>query len=137
MLSKSGIHAIRALVALAQVPDGEYQGASVIAQLSGAPPNYLGKLLQQLSKQGILQSQKGLRGGFRLARPPEDVSLFDVVESIEDVGRWTACILGRKDCSDEDPCSVHHRWGPVRDAYLQLLRGTAVSDLVPTPKTDQ
>jgi Rrf2 family protein len=131
MFSKSGVHAVRALVVLAELPRGEYQGASAIADRTNAPRNYLGKLLQSLSRRGLVESQKGLGGGFRLSRNPADISLFDVIDAIEDVSRWTECILGNPSCSDGHPCAVHDHWGPVRDAYLDLLHNTRIVDLTP------
>ena len=83
MLSKTGLHAVRAMVALAKLPDGSYGGAARIAQEIGAPQNYLGKLLKALAEEGLVESQKGLGGGFRLARNPQEISLLDVIEPIE------------------------------------------------------
>jgi Rrf2 family protein len=134
MLTKSGVHAVRALAVLAELPEGEYRGASAIADETNAPRNYLGKLLQLLSRFGLVESQKGLGGGFRLARDPKDISLYDVAEAIENVGHWYDCILGKPTCSDSNPCAVHTRWGPVRDAYLQLLEQTRIADLTPNPR---
>jgi Rrf2 family protein len=134
MLSKSGVHAVRALVVLAELPVGQYQGAGVIATRTGAPRNYLGKILQLLSRRHLVESQKGLGGGFRLARDPRSISLFDIIEAIEDVGRWNECILGRPTCTDVNPCQVHDSWGSVRDAYLALLKNTKIVDLTPNPR---
>jgi Rrf2 family protein len=133
MLSKSGIHSIRALVVLAQLGNGRYRGASVIAAMSKSPPNYLGKLLQMMSKAELVHSQKGLGGGYRLARDPADISLFDVLESIEDGRAWNRCIFGDSECSDNNPCAVHNDWTVVRDAYLNMLKTTRITDLLPGP----
>ena len=129
MITKTGVHALAALAALARLPRGTYAGAGDVAETIGAPRNYLGKLMQNLSQEGILESQKGKGGGFRLARAPEAISLYDVIEPIEHVSRWNGCFLGRGRCSDETPCPVHRRWGTLRDAYLQFLHDTTVSDL--------
>jgi Rrf2 family protein len=130
MLSKTGLHAVRAMVALARLPRGAYAGAAGIAQGIGAPPNYLGKLLKNLAEQGLLESQKGLGGGFRLARDAGQITLFDVVEPIEHVSRWSGCILGLPTCSDRAPCALHERWKAVRNAYLHMLQGTTLAELV-------
>lgn len=132
MLSRSGIYAVRALIALAERDDDSYVGAGALAEEIGSPRNYLGKILQLLTKQGILESQKGLGGGFRLARDPSRISLLDIVGPIEDVDRWNGCILGRDRCSGKDPCPVHTRWKVIRDSYLELLKNTAVSDVADT-----
>jgi Rrf2 family protein len=124
------MHAVRAMVVLAQLPEGAHAGAARIAGEIGAPQNYLGKLLQQLAHEGLVRSQKGLGGGFCLSRPPEQISLFDVVEPIERISRWSGCMLGRPVCSEENPCTIHERWKKVRNAYLNLLQQTTIADLV-------
>ena len=118
------------MAALAQLPEGAHAGAARIARDIGAPPNYLGKLLQARARAGLVQSQKGLGGGFCLARDPRHISLFDVLEPLEHVSRWSGCILGRPGCSDRDPGAAHDRWQKVRNAYLDLLTRTSIADLV-------
>jgi Rrf2 family protein len=130
MLTKTGLHAVRAVVALAKLPAGTFAGAARIARDIGAPENYLGKLLQTLAREGLVESQKGLGGGFRLARPSRSITLLDVVEPLEHVSRWSGCILGRSECSDADPCAIHNRWKTVRDAYLRMLERTTIAELV-------
>jgi Rrf2 family protein len=130
MLTKTGLHAVRALLALARLPEGAYAGSAAVAREIGAPPNYLGKLLQMLAREGLVQSQKGLGGGFRLARDPGAISLLAVVEPIEQVSRWSGCILGRPECSDTFPCALHERYKQVRNDYLRLLRDTTLADLL-------
>jgi Rrf2 family protein len=130
MITKTGLHAVRAVVALARLPEGAFVGAARVAQEIGAPQNYLGKLLKALARQGLVESQKGLGGGFRLARDPRTIALLDVVEPLERVSRWSGCILGRPECSDDSPCAIHNRWKAVRDAYLHMLRRTTIAELV-------
>jgi Rrf2 family transcriptional regulator, iron-sulfur cluster assembly transcription factor len=129
MISKTGIHALRALSTLTKLPAGEYAGAGDIADEIGAPRNYLGKLLKTLADEGLLVSQKGKGGGFRLAREASQISLYEVMDPIEHVGRWTNCLLGHGECSTQSPCTLHNRWGKVRDAYLRFLRETTVADV--------
>jgi Rrf2 family protein len=130
MITRTGLHALRAMAALARLPEGEFAGAAAVAREIGAPPNYLSKLLQGLAREGLVRSQKGLGGGFRLARDPCHITLLDVVEPIEQVSRWSGCVLGHRDCSDDAPCAIHDRWKQVRTAYLRMLRQTSVADLL-------
>ncbi len=130
MLSKTGLHAIRAIVALAKLPDEAYAGAARIAHEIGAPQNYLGKLLKALAEEGLVESQKGLGGGFRLARDASDIVLLDVIDSIEHISRWSGCILGRPECSEVHPCALHERWKTVREAYRRMLEQTTIAELV-------
>lgn len=136
MITKTGIHAVRALAALALLPDGSRLGSALLAEKIGAPPNYLGKLLQTLARHGIVESQKGSGGGFRLAREPHRIRLLDVLESIEQApSRWDDCFLGQATCSPDDPCAVHDRWAPLRDDYIALLSDTTIADLTARNRT--
>jgi len=129
MISKTGIHATLALALLAQLGPKEYAGATQIADEVGAPRNYLGKLLKNLASQGLLESQKGYGGGFRLAVPAERISLYDIVEPLDKVSKWNGCFLGRNKCSDKNPCAVHKQWSKIREEYLEFLKKTTVAML--------
>ena len=131
MIGKTGTHAIRALVQLSGLPEGQSLGAAQIAEQIGAPPNYLAKLLRILARQGLVESHKGPGGGFRLAREARKIRLLDIVEPIEQIARWNGCILGQRDCSDDNPCGIHDRWKRLRDGYLAMLAETTVADLDP------
>jgi Rrf2 family protein len=129
MISQTAKHALAALTALAELPEGRYAGAAEIAGDIDAPRNYLGKLLKTLADDGLVVSQKGKGGGFRLARSPASISLIEAVEPIDRVSRWSDCFLGRGRCSEDSPCAVHDRWAAVRDVYLDFLRETSIADL--------
>jgi Rrf2 family iron-sulfur cluster assembly transcriptional regulator len=135
MISKSGLHAVTAVAALAELSEGAFAGAADIADQIGAPRNYLGKLLKALADQGLLESQKGKGGGFRLARGADRISLLEIMEPMERVSRWGGCFLGRTRCSDDAPCAVHQRWALVRESYLEFLRETTVADLAHRPRS--
>lgn len=128
MISKTALHALKAVAILANAPS-EFVGAGSIAERIGAPPNYLGKLLQGLVQAGILRSQKGLGGGFQLARSPESITLYDVVEPIDHVSKWKGCFMGNVACSPTDPCALHHKWEQVRDIYMQMLTMSTLDDI--------
>ena len=130
MLSKTALHALKAVVALAEKPS-EFQGAASIAQRIGAPKNYLGKLLQTLSQEGLVHSQKGLGGGFQLMRKPEEITLYDVVEPVDHVSKWRGCFMSREEaCSPDTPCALHEKWASVRDSYFKMLQESTLADIV-------
>lgn len=129
MLGKTGLHAVKAFAVLAGADDGVFVGAQAIAQRIHAPGNYLGKLLQVLARVGLVEGRKGLQGGFRLTRPSNQISLYDVVEPIEHVSRWHGCFLGRGSCRDDRPCRLHGRWAEVRESYVKFLRETTIQDV--------
>jgi Rrf2 family protein len=129
VISKTEVHALTALAALARIPNGGYLGAAEIADMIGAPPNYLGKLLKALGDEGIVESQRGKGGGFRLTRNASSISLLEVMEPVGRVSRMAGCFLGRPQCSDRDPCAVHDQWIKARTSYFEFLSGMTVADL--------
>jgi len=130
MMSKTAIHAVKAVVVLAELSGQGFQGTASVAGRIGAPQNYLGKLLQTLARAGVVQSQKGLGGGFQLARAPEQIRLFDIVDPIDHLSRWTGCLLGGPLCSDNAPCAMHEGWAKAREAYLGMLESSTVADVL-------
>lgn len=130
MLTKTTIQTIRALVELAKLSDGKYEGAASIARKIKAPINYLGKSLQALSSHGLVISQKGFRGGFRLGKDPQGIALYDVAESLENMERFSQCAFGFGECCDISPCPIHQRWKNIRDIHLHFLKETTIKDLV-------
>ena len=130
MISKTGLYVIRALSALAKLSPDTWMGTATLAQEIDAPVNYLGKLLHILARERVILSQKGVRGGVRLARPPQQISLYEALEPFENFGRWTDCLLGKSTCPEPDPCVVNKRWAPVRDQVLEFLRNTTAANLI-------
>ena len=129
MLTKTSLQVVQALTELAKLAPGEREGAGSIARKIKAPQNYLGKMLQALAGEGLVESRKGLGGGFALSKSPDKISLYDVVEPIEDISRWSECVLGRSRCSDGAPCAIHERWKIVREADIHVLDETTIADL--------
>lgn len=128
MLSKSAEYALRALHRLAFVRrDGRVTTAR-LADRVGAPENYLSKLLHRLQQEGLVTSRRGRGGGFRLARPPEEVTLAEIVEPFDDV-MDRRCLLGRPRCRDEAPCTAHEAWREALGGLQAFFRDTSLEDL--------
>ena len=130
MLSQTGKYALNAAVFLAGQPVGTYRLAREIGRELEIPGQYLSKVLHQMAQRGLLASQRGKLGGFRLRVPPERLSLFAVMDAVEDTGRFRRCPLGPGQCTEEDPCPLHSQWNAVRVRYLDFLNSTTISALV-------
>lgn len=129
MISQSGLYAIRAAAALARIPLGRRADARQVARAAGVPVSYVPKVLQALGQAGIVSSRKGPGGGFHLARPAAEITLWDVLERVDDPARRTGCLLGQARCSDDAPCALHRQWKSVRGDYCDLLRRTTLADM--------
>jgi Rrf2 family iron-sulfur cluster assembly transcriptional regulator len=120
---------VQAAVYLAERPDEAPVRAGEIAEALDVPRNYLSKILHRLAGAGILASERGPHGGFRLAAEPGSVSLARIVEAVESRPGDRRCLLGRPECSDADPCAVHDRWLGLADRIDAFVQGTTLAQL--------
>ncbi len=130
-ISRSSEYAIRALTYLAmQGPDSGFVLAKQMAERLGIPAPFLGKTLQPLVARGILESQRGRRGGFRLAAPASEVTLYQIVDAIEHLDSVRQCFLGQAECSDERACPMHEYWKAASEKFEAQLTNTTLADVV-------
>jgi Rrf2 family protein len=117
------------MVYLARKGADRYVGVREIAGNTDVPSNYLAKILQQLTRSGVLDSQKGFGGGFRLARKLNKISLYDIVQPLERVEKFQHCVLGQRLCNDQVACPLHDTWKAIGGQYLGSLRDTTLQDV--------
>ena len=130
MLSRTGEYALRAVVLLAtRTADGPVTADAIASEL-GLPRNYLSKTLHRLVKRGVLESERGPRGGFRLARPASGLGVWEVVGEFEAVGPSGRCVMGGRACDPADPCTAHERWELWSGEWARLVGGTTVADFL-------
>jgi Rrf2 family iron-sulfur cluster assembly transcriptional regulator len=131
LLSKTSRYALQAAAFLAERWDDE--GSVTVGEIAeelGVPRNYLSKTLHQLARQGLLVSERGPNGGFRLAAAPATISLASVLEPVEPALSERHGFLGRATCSDDDPCAAHARWKQLSGDLHDFLGDTSLADLV-------
>ncbi len=127
MFSKSCKYAIRAVLYLAINTDDDTKlGVEELATELVFPKHFLGKILQQLAKSGMVSSAKGKNGGFYLSKQNKAANLLTVIESIDGKGIFTDCILGLDNCSNENPCPYHNSIQKVRSEFLMQLKGETI-----------
>lgn len=133
MLSKTSQYALRAVLHLARHADGDRMlRATDISEELGVPPNYLSKILHILGRTGLLVSERGPTGGFRLARPADGIALSQVIGAFDELGADERCLLGRRRCIDSSPCAAHGRWKEVAERVYGFFDDTTVADLLET-----
>ena len=109
--------------------EDSYLHAKDLALAHGVPSQYLSKLFQSLSHAGILESCRGPRGGFRLAKPAHHITVKEIVEAIQGPSLAEGCVLGLGLCHEGNPCSLHHIWVDIRPQVDSALEGTTLRDL--------
>mgnify|MGYP001950989196 CR=1 FL=1 len=131
MLSKSCIYALRSIVFIAHHATIDAKiGIKEIAEELELPTPYLGKILQQLSKNGAIQSIKGPNGGFYLTEASQQTKIIRIIEIIDGLEFFSRCGLGLKQCSDDHPCPLHDDFKVHRDGLQELFSSKSILDLV-------
>ena len=135
MLSHKSKYALKAMMVLAK----EYGHGPVliadIAQREGIPRKFLEFILLELRNRGILQSRKGKGGGYALGRPPQKVTLGEILRDIDGPLAPIACVshtayVRCEDCPDERTCGVRMAMKEVRDATAKILDSTTLADVL-------
>jgi FeS assembly SUF system regulator len=102
----------------------------VISDSTGFPSPTVAKLMKNLVKAGLIVSHRGVRGGYSLSRPPEEVTIADVIEAIEGPIALTACVdTTAEHCCYENQCPVHGKWNRVNSAVTDALREVTLADM--------
>jgi Rrf2 family protein len=101
--------------------EGQKTGIKEIAENIGSPEPFLAKILQNLRREGLLQSNKGPNGGFYLDEEGLRRPLADIVAAIEGDEIFTGCGMGLSYCSEEKPCPLHNEFKKVRNQITEML----------------
>ena len=135
MLTRTGGYALHAALAIAEMgADGRSVRAHEIAEALDLPGNYLAKILHSLSRTGLLVSERGRHGGFRLARDPAEIRLIEVVAGFDALGRERQCLLGRGTCSDAGGCPAHREWKEASAPAFRFFETRTLADLMRSPR---
>ncbi len=107
---------------------GTRVGVKEISTGINSPEPFLAKILQDLSKKGIVQSVKGPNGGFYMDAAALKRPLSDIVEAVDGNGLFTGCGLGLEYCSETNPCPLHHEFKAIRNKIHEMLQKTVIAD---------
>ena len=128
IFSRQCEYALQAILYLALKPDGAMTSIKELTKKLDIPYHFLAKILQNLANKRLLVSQRGLKGGFALARPTSGITLYQVVEAIDGLDFLTNCVLGFPDCSSKHPCAVHYQWEDLRKEIHTMLISKSIDD---------
>jgi len=132
-LSLRGEYALRALIVLGLNYNQPVVRAQTIAKQQNIPKRFLEQILNDLKSGGIVESRRGVNGGYRLARPPEQINLASVVRHIEGALAPVSCVSAnfyeKCSCPDETRCGIRSVMKEVRDAIVKILERVSVAEL--------
>jgi len=128
ILTKTTEYAVRVLAYMAKSGD-QLLSAKYLHEQLDIPYKYLTRLMTDLAKSGYLMSVKGRDGGFRIIKDLKEISLANIVQTVEGMDSFNACILGFHECSSENPCAMHFVWEENKKQLLKTLKTTTLDDL--------
>lgn len=131
MLSKTVEYALRAVVFLATRP-GQPATTEEVADRTRVPAPYLAKIMQALTRKGVVKSQRGVGGGVTLTKRPEDLTILEVVNAVEPLGRITTCPLGLA-AHGVRLCPLHKKLDAAIAAVEDAFGTTTLADVLAEP----
>ena len=132
-LSLRGEYALRALLVLGQLYDKPLVRIQTISDQQNIPKRFLEQILNDLKSAGVVSSRRGVAGGYRLARRPDEITLATVIRHVEGALAPVSCVSERFyekcSCPDESRCPIRSVMKEIRDAIVRIAEHITVADL--------
>src|SRR5215470_16528480 len=132
-LSLRGEYALRAMLVLGLNYDGPVVRIQTISAQQNIPKRFLEQILNDLKSAGIVQSRRGVSGGYRLAKRPEQISVASIVRHIEGALAPVSCVseqfYEKCSCPDESRCAIRSVMKEIREAVVKIAEKVTVADL--------
>jgi len=128
-MSTKGHHATRIMVRLASTLDHPVSKGE-IGEAEGIPPGYVQQLMIRLTDAGLVRSHRGRAGGFTLARPPEEITVKEVLMATEGAFELAPCVDLRLNCPRTETCPAHVLWSKATLLVNDLLEQTTIAGLM-------
>ena len=124
-ITKQADYALRAVIYLARLDEGQKASTREIAKEQQIPPSFLAKIVSQLSLAGLITTARGARGGVSLSRDPQEISILDVVEAIDGPILLNECTKDPNTCPFGSDCPLHRIWCEAQhDLHERLSTAT-------------
>jgi Rrf2 family protein len=129
LVTRETDYAVRTVLYLAR-NSSRMASVTEVARAMQIPKSFLAKILQRLVRSHILASMRGVKGGFTLARKPTEISLLDVLESIQGPAGINVCAIDSRRCRFSSTCSVHPVWVEIRKEVERRLKKQTIAKLL-------
>ena len=129
-LSRAAEYAVRCMLYLSLSGKGVLVSRRTVAREMDIPEQFLGKIVQQLSRAGLIEIIQGAKGGFRLTVLPDDLTMLTVIEAVIGEIFLNDCVLRPESCDRSPACKVHVVWENVRNQLRESLRKVSFSTLI-------
>lgn len=126
-LTRAADYAVRVMIQLAVLPSEGRVSLPSLARATGAPESFLSKVLQSLARAGLISSQRGQSGGFRITPRGRQTSMREVIEAIDGVICLNICLMHGRSCPRKARCPAHPVWVRAQQAMLQVLSNASIA----------
>lgn len=137
IFSRQCEYAMQAVLYLALKQENEMTSIKELTKKLSIPYHFLAKILQGLTRKGILISHKGPAGGFKLASPAKEITMLQIVEAIDGLSILENCVFGFPNCSSDEPCAAHPEWEQIRDKIKNMLATKNIQEMADITKKHQ
>ena len=128
-LTRAADYAVRVMIHLAGLPPRARASRGELARAAECPEQFLSKVLQSLTRAGLVISHRGNTGGFELPEARTGTALLDVVEAIEGPVRLNVCLTSDHACGRQQACPAHSVWAEAQTAMLGVLQSVSIGHL--------
>ncbi|HWC01002.1 MAG TPA: Rrf2 family transcriptional regulator [Bryobacteraceae bacterium] len=128
-LTRAADYAVRIMIHLATLPAGARPNRAALAEAGEIPEHFVGKVLQSLARARLIDSQRGMNGGYGLAVEPHRITMLEVIEAIEGTTQLNVCLAPGPSCGRKWWCPAHSVWVEAQDAMTRVLRRTTIGSL--------
>ncbi len=134
VITRATEYAVRAVIFLAQQQKDSIVLKKDICRTQEVTPAFLTKIFQPLIKAGIVNSQRGVGGGFLLAKDPSEINMLDILEAEEGKLKLNHCLIDTDFCQRDAYCSAHEVWYDAQREMAEVLKRYSIADLVSREK---
>ncbi|MEI9975767.1 MAG: Rrf2 family transcriptional regulator [Ignavibacteriota bacterium] len=128
-LTRAADYAVRVMIHLAGLPPETRASRAELAVAAACPEQFLSKVLQSLTRAGLVLSHRGNTGGFELPNMHRTATLLEVVEAIEGPMRLNVCLNSDRACARQEWCPAHEVWVRAQSAVADVLRAANITEL--------
>jgi Rrf2 family protein len=128
-LTRAADYGVRVMIHLAASPADVRILLPELAAATDAPVSFLYKVLQALSRAGLISSRRGQSGGFQISQGGREASMRDVIEAVEGPILLNLCLISGRSCHRKPQCPAHPVWAQAQMAMLEVLSGAMIADL--------